>query len=120
MTRRFLFISVMLLLAGFLVANAYGGVTRTRLWNQMHNYARCRVVDPNARFAGDISAADRVGGYSRVTYETVMSNRAALIVNAGHQPHRVRWVTAHGVVQHLFTFRHLRDVAEHLRRLCSL
>jgi hypothetical protein len=122
MTWRLGSIILVALLAAVLASQAQGAATRTRLWNQMHNYAACRVVDPHARFANDISAADQVGPRhaSRVTYETLMSNRAALIVNAGHQPHRIRWITAHGVVQHLGSFPHLRDVAEKLRRWCSL
>lgn len=110
---------ILVALVAAMLASAAHGAARTRLWNQMHNYAACRVVDPHAHFAFDITAADRVPGGSRVTYETLMSNRAALIVNAGEQRHRIRWITAHGVVQRLGTFVHLRDVAEKLRRWCS-
>jgi hypothetical protein len=110
---------VMLVVAVAAASTAQAGVTRNRLWTAMHAYAACRDQAPTARFAGDISAADRVPtGGSRVTYETLMTNRAALIVNAGHQRHRVRWITSHGVVQHLGTFVHLRDVAGKLRRAC--
>lgn len=116
MTSRLAAIILVALVVGMAAAStADAGVTRARLQNAMQRYAVCRVHDRSAHVAGGISATD--GG--RVTIEVLMSNRAALIVNGGrNQRHRVRWITAHGVVQHLFRFGRLSSVAGKLDAAC--
>lgn len=89
--------------------------TRTRLQTAMQRYALCRVHNKAARVAGGISAITP----GKVTYEILLTNKAALVVNAGSgQRHRVRWITSHGVVEHLFRFVHLRNVAPRLGAMC--
>lgn len=115
MTRMLIAIAVVVVTLVVAAAPA-SAATRTHLWTAMHRYAACRVVSPHARLAGDLSAADQ----GRVTYETLMTNKSALVVNAGpRQRHRVRWITSNGVVQHLFTFGRLREVASRLNALCK-
>ena len=118
MTWRIGTVLLVALVVAIAASSAQAALTRDRLQSAMQHYALCRVHDKQAKVAGGISAIDRVPGGTRVTIELLLTNKAALIVNAGHQRHRVRWITAHGVVQRLFTFRRLRDVAPRLGAMC--
>jgi hypothetical protein len=115
MTWRLGIVLLSCLVVAVAASQAHAALTRNRLQSAMQHYALCRVHDKQARVAGGISAAD----HGRLTVELLMSNKAALIVNAGSgQRHRVRWITSHGVVQHLFTFRRLSQVAGKLDEAC--
>lgn len=94
--------------------SASAAATRTHLWTAMHSYAACRAA-AGSKLAGDLSSAVINGP---VVFDTVMTNKAALVVRAGEGRHVVEWITSHGVVERLFTFRRLRNVAARLKAAC--
>lgn len=113
MTRLVSLLVVVVALAAIVTSSASAAPTRARLWNAMHAYSECRAV-PSATFAGDLSSAKVRGP---VAFETLMSNKAALVVHAGNGPHVVEWITSHGVRSRVFRFRHLDRVAARLHAI---
>ena len=94
-------------------AGTAGAMNRSGLDAAMQRYALCRAP-AGVKVAGGISSAFQ----GKVTYEILLTNKAALIVDAGRMPHRVRWITSHGVVSLVFRFRHLRNVPARLDAAC--
>lgn len=100
------------LMVGLFAASSAQAMTRA-LQPAMQRYSLCRAA-PGSRVGGGITSIYK----GRLTVETLMTNKAALVVDAGRGPHRVFWITSHGIVEHLFTFRHLYNVPRRLGEAC--
>ena len=96
-------------------AQAHTYVSHARLWAAMDQYSTCRHVGgglPDYHTSG----ANMLGG---VSFETTYRDGAGLVVLAGGYGHRAEWITRHGVVQVLFHFRRLRQVAGVLEQIAG-